>query len=271
MKYPNRTQERLSPLVDSKDDLKRYLLNVSNELLKNNYILKDYIEVSEGAYCVFNKRNDSNNYIYTHGLNFHCTDKIYNQINLKNKKEITTLNLNLIFKFHFEYMLISNHYKSRYAERSKVYYINHINEGLFILDKLNSSDITKGAFCLHPLTQGDPDLFNFYNQDMDLLRNTNVKSLLLTMEYRNIANDYLSNKKINSVKEIRLSTIPEIQEMLIADKIQNFKDLILYNTDHPKYSELYQYFQNWFERLNISKTFLNETINELNIISKFNF
>jgi len=44
------------------------------------------------------------------------------------------------------------------------------------------------------------------------------------MEYRSVANDYLSTRIISDVQEIRLSPLPDVQDMLIADKVQNYKD-----------------------------------------------
>jgi hypothetical protein len=39
--------------------------------------------------------------------------------------------------------------------------------------------------------------------------------------------------------------------MLIADKIQNFKDLQLYNYNHHNFSGLTRYFVNWHDKLGI--------------------
>lgn len=42
--------------------------------------------------------------------------------------------------------------------------------------------------------------------------------------------------------------------MLVADKVQNYKDFSLYHADtHPRAKELERYFQNWFCRLNIDR------------------
>ena len=73
------------------------------------------------------------------------------------------------------------------------------------------------------------------------------------MEYRNIANQYLSYRKIKSIDEISLSPLKEVNEMLIADKIQNYKDFLIYHKDtHPRAKELDEYFNNWLKKLNIN-------------------
>ena len=82
-----------------------------------------------------------------------------------------------------------------------------------------------------------------------------VPAIMLAMEYRRVANAYLSTRKIESISEIELSPLKEVQQMLIADKIQNNKDFRLYNRDHPRYDELCQYFDNWLDRLEITGTY----------------
>ena len=95
--------------------------------------------------------------------------------------------------------------------------MNHINEGLYILDKINSSECAKKAFCLHPLVQADGDL----GLNIELLDNRSVssKALYLALEYRNIANQYLSHRKISDISEIALSPLKDVNDMLIADKL----------------------------------------------------
>lgn len=41
--------------------------------------------------------------------------------------------------------------------------------------------------------------------------------------------------------------------MLIADKVQNYKDFEIYHkSTHPRSKELDQYFKNWLQKLNIN-------------------
>lgn len=73
------------------------------------------------------------------------------------------------------------------------------------------------------------------------------KVLLLAMEYRRVANSYLSKDNITSFVGF---TTPEIKQMLYADKVQNEKDFALYHEGkHERSKELREYFNNWLNIL----------------------
>lgn len=149
-----------------------------------------------------------------------------------------------------EYDLIRQYYGNKKAQRSGVYLINHINEGLVILDAIQASDVAKKAYCLHPMLQNDADLQQHYTLDW---ANVHPQALLAVMEYRSIANDYLSGRQIGAITEIRLSPLQDVNDMLIADKVQNHKDFVLYHKQtHPRSAQLEQYFHNWLTRLEVS-------------------
>lgn len=152
-----------------------------------------------------------------------------------------------MIKRSVEYKLISKHYGDRVARRSQVPLMNHINEGIAVLNGIGAVESTKQAFCLHPLFQADADLQeNYYMGSF-----VDPYVLLLTMEYRNIANSYLS-EKVNTGQKIRLSPLLEVNQMLIADKVQNYKDFIAYHRGtHPRSNELDQYFNEWLVALEI--------------------
>lgn len=110
------------------------------------------------------------------------------------------------------------------------------------------------AFCLHPIVQSDDELRAYFQSekfhgDCDW----EPRALVLAMEYRWIANAYLSTRRIDSISEIQLGILTEVQEMLVADKVQNRKDFERYHRDHPRFKELTEYFQNWLRRLEISE------------------
>ncbi len=157
-----------------------------------------------------------------------------------------------------EYQLVKKYYGTQTTKRSGVKLINHIDEGLLILDKIGASDIAKKAYCLHPIVQSDESLSENYNFDFTLV---DSKVLIATIEYRSVANEYLSNKKITSIDEIRLSPLKDVNDMLIADKIQNRKDFEVYHKQtHPRSAELGEYFKNWLQKLQISESFYQDTI-----------
>lgn len=145
------------------------------------------------------------------------------------------------------YKKIKIFYSDRFAKRSKVPLINHIDEGLLILDYLGADSLVKDAFCLHPLFQDSEELVNTINDsDYNLI---DVKSIILAMEYRHVANSFLSGKK----KENMLPLINEdVAVMLVADKVQNYKDFLTYHKDtHKNSKRLDAYFNEWFDVLNI--------------------
>lgn len=162
-----------------------------------------------------------------------------------------------------EYQLIKNHYNGQTAKRTGVPLINHIHEGLMILDFLFPNEYTyvREAYCLHPLFQSDEDLgkaVKKHAKNISLHRFSGQKldglSLILAMEYRNIANQYLSHRTIHHINEIALSPLFQVNQMLIADKVQNRKDFELYHEKtHPRSAELKQYFSNWLTRLGVTE------------------
>lgn len=172
--------------------------------------------------------------------------------------------VNMDIKYSAEYIAIHNHYLDKTAARSGVPLINHINEGLAILDILGASDTTKKAFCLHPLFQGDDDLISNLDKSWVFL----PKAVLLAMEYRARANDWLSDKVfptgartiINGEDVPYIGTkglpsygvLPEVKQMLIAGKVQNYKDFCLYHKGtHGRSDELEVYFATWLDTLGV--------------------
>jgi len=157
-----------------------------------------------------------------------------------------------------EYQAIETLYGDTKAERSGIFYMNHIDEGLWILNQIGASNTAMRAFCLHPAVQQDHDLFA--NEDILSEICCNPRTLAYAMEYRSVANEYLSPKEsVTSASEIRLSSIPDVNDMLVADKIQNYKDFILYHKDaHPRSGYLDRYFKLWLERLGVSESQFKE-------------
>ncbi len=152
-----------------------------------------------------------------------------------------------LFQINREWNLIRQHYGNGRATRSKVPFINHIIEGLAILRYINASTQAKAAFAIHPIIQADEDLLANFDK---VYRTISGDILMLAMEYRSVANEYLSKRTVFSLDEIRLSPLKDVNDMLIADKVQNYKDFILYHHDtHPRSKELHEYFKNWLDRL----------------------
>jgi hypothetical protein len=129
--------------------------------------------------------------------------------------------------------------------------INHIHEGLLVLNWIGASDCAKQAFCLHPLLQANDDLL--VHVDEPRFCEVPPRALLLAMEYRSVANAYLSRRTISDVQQIRLSPLEEVNQMLVADKVQNFKDFRAHHLGtHPRSAELDAYFRKWLTRLEVT-------------------
>lgn len=144
------------------------------------------------------------------------------------------------------YKCIQEYYGDKKTKRTGVPLMNHIEEGGAILHQLGASNITKNAYYLHPILQSDEEFVKNKSMDFDGI---NPESLILAMEYRRVANSYLSHMHQD---EFVGFPCEEIRQMLIADKVQNYKDFMQYHYGrHERSAELYSYFNNWFDLLEI--------------------
>lgn len=142
---------------------------------------------------------------------------------------------------------IKSHYGDRVAKRSQVPLMNHITEGLLVLDVIEADFVTKAAFCLHPMLQSDED---FLAHRVNSIPASLIDAAILAMEYRRVANSYLS---IHQASDFLGFTCLEVKEMLIADKVQNYKDFLRFHkATHERSAELDEYFNNWFLILGVN-------------------
>ena len=155
-------------------------------------------------------------------------------------------------KTSLAYKDIKKFYGKRTAKRSGVPLINHIDEGLIILKQLHARESTMEAFCIHPLCQADEDIINFREMRYDNC------AIFYAMEYRNIANKYLAHCDTNNIK---LSPLTEVNLMLIADKVQNKKDFMLYHYGkHENSDRLLEYFNQWLYALGVTEERYQELV-----------
>ena len=156
------------------------------------------------------------------------------------------------------YQIIQKKYQGKVARRSGVSYMNHIKEGVVILDFLYGYDkqVTE-AYCLHPLFQSDNSLAEILNEDE--LPLISQRALVFAMEYRRVANSYTIKNKVREIESIDIGPLPQVHQMLVADKIQNKKDFMkymFYKHDRPSYQRVsertLQYFDSWLARLQIA-------------------
>lgn len=169
-----------------------------------------------------------------------------------------------------EYKAIEEFYGNRTTKRSGVRLMNHIDEGLLILDQYHASENSKRAFCLHPLFQNNEEL-----QTVGLEYVMSAKDpypVMLVMEYRQWANMWLSDKvkSFHNRVSYECDTDPnpgpliEVHQMLIADKVQNKKDFIRYHCGtHSRSPELSLYFDRWLDVLGVSNDRYVELCNHI--------
>jgi len=142
--------------------------------------------------------------------------------------------------------------------------MNHIDEGLWILEKIGATDAAKRAYALHPIVQDDSALLDFTNSGD--VEKVDKHVLLLAMEYRWVANSYLSYHPSRPLDQIKLSPLEEVKQMLIADKVQNRKDFETYHLGTHQHSDRLQiYFSEWLDRLGISETQYQALVYEIKL------
>lgn len=166
-----------------------------------------------------------------------------------------------------EYRAISDHYGVRRAERSQVPLINHIHEGIVIIGALDGmlpdgrrfgERSAAAGYCLHPLFQNDNDLLTVGQRYAHGVHRPSM--VMYAMEYRWRANNWLSDKV--GIGDYGLQfrdtpdagPMPEVRAMLIADKVQNYKDFLAHHKGkHVRSAELDLYFEVWLEQLGIDE------------------
>lgn len=161
-----------------------------------------------------------------------------------------------------EYRAIAADYGDRRARRSGVFLMNHIDEGLAVLRWIGASDEARRAYCLHPLVQADEDLGRTFPRVAELTDDPRV--LCLALEYRSVANAYLSHRQVASEDEIALGPLEGVRQMLVADKVQNYKDFVLaHRGRHARSAELERYFDTWLRKLGVARAQLARWFEDL--------
>lgn len=181
-------------------------------------------------------------------------------------------------RVHKYYNVISEFYKDK-ATSKGIPYINHIDEGVGHLENLHVSDVLINAFILHPFVQC-VNLKGTYKDclltEKELEKHINIFEIKPEIAYelllyRKFANSYLCRPETDGYSIVEAyEDVKELQNyqgtirMLIADKLQNFKDFLLYRQDHPRKNQLTIYFKYW---LNI----LADMVDSSSIVDYINF
>lgn len=163
-------------------------------------------------------------------------------------------------RVHKYYNVISEFYKDKQTSKG-IPYINHIDEGVGHLENLHVSDVIVNAFILHPFVQC-VNLQGTYKEclltEKELEKHINIFEIKPEIAYelllyRKFANSYLCRPEtdnysiIEAYEDVKeLANYQGTIRMLIADKLQNFKDFLLYRKDnHPRSMYLNTYFTYW--------------------------
>lgn len=170
------------------------------------------------------------------------------------------------------YQAVVDFYGDGKARRSGLWFMNHVDEGLWILNQIGASLDAKEAWCLHPIFQGDRDFI----AAVDRASKWSSKAVALATEYRSQANAHLSFHPPRVPTAAVRGMHPDVKDMLIADKIQNRKDFEVYLRHQiPNAGRLTAYFGEWFEALGISdavyedyKRKIQERTGRLNSLSR---
>jgi hypothetical protein len=147
-----------------------------------------------------------------------------------------------------EYRIIQKFWKDKYAKRTGVHYMRHVDEGLRVIIEQGGTNRAMRIFALHGLLQ---ECYRDFTVFEETLSDVSPDVIIGAMEYRAIANNHLS---YHDPSTIRLSEDDDVNMALIADKVQNRKDFELYHKDlHPRSAELDEYFLRWLSLLGISE------------------
>lgn len=272
---------RFNPDCKTIEEAKEYYINRAIQMLYHGYTLRQLLTVNkqivraifvdslgkeyQSLYILSDFKNQG---LYTKYLEPNVPVITKYDCNIEEyliKKNIEHVFCDDDYNLEIEYAMINKMYGDQKSKRSGVYLMNHIDEGVYILKKIGANLDAIRGYIVHPIFQDD-NSFKELNDQLDAYRHMGVRTIVNAIEYRNIANAYLSSRSIKSIDEIALSPLKDVNDMLIADKIQNYKDFMLYHYGkHPRTKELYEYFHNWFKRLGLKEDFILETIKEISL------
>lgn len=94
--------------------------------------------------------------------------------------------------------------------------------------------------------------------------------IVLAMEYRRLANAYTISDPVREPEKIEIGFLPEVRQMLAADKIQNKKDFMKHVYKSQERASFHrvsergeEYFDSWLERLGVTDVLYRQAIDLL--------
>lgn len=155
-----------------------------------------------------------------------------------------------------EFEIVRRFYYGLSAKRTGLPYIRHIEQGCQILVQMRASEHAIRGFCLHPIVQDDNDLLSFRFETRTAETMIRPFSWMLAMEYRKLANSYLSKHYAAGDERwryVELSPLEDVNNMLIADKVQNRHDYELFIRGKFDSKADNNYYKWWLRKLNVSE------------------
>lgn len=152
-----------------------------------------------------------------------------------------------------EYAAIRDFYTRQAARRTGLPYLKHIDEGLAVLNRIQAPEIAMRGYCLHPIFQSTQTFAQLIEHPRDnrAVLNCHGAAIALATEYRWVANGYLLKHHMAG-KPLELSPITAVNQMLIADKLQNHADFMAHHYGtHARSTELQDYFRTWHRALGV--------------------
>ena len=150
-----------------------------------------------------------------------------------------------------EYKMVAAYYGNRVAKRSSCRLMEHIDEGLMLLENWGVGIPLLRAWCLHPLMQDD----RLYLEYIQYGSTMNEQATRIAVEYRAIANAYLP-KHQSRLPDI--SAMDEVNTLLLVDKLHNrwqFENTCMRRPGiYPNEQRLRQYFHEWLEALSLNQS-----------------
>jgi len=151
-----------------------------------------------------------------------------------------------------EYILAEKDLTPTISRRSQQSHFIHVRQGIEILRAMKSSYAAQRAFAIHPLLQ-DKEKLDFYRFRME---NCSVHAVVLAMEFCALATaGKRPHNPLGKTWMPAVSNVHEVNDMLIADKIQNWVSYKKYHNLYPDLDkkQMIAYFNKWFDALGVTQ------------------
>ena len=133
---------------------------------------------------------------------------------------------------------------------------------VLILDALKANQLAKAAYCVHPIVQGALEMNSSGKSLKEWQHKIDAEVMYIAGRYSLLANSYLCRPETDhyTISDVQslislYGGMPEVLDMLRADKIQNAKDFNQYHKGtHPRSAELANYFDIWQKALGITES-----------------